>query len=141
MTAPEAVTQVVAAQQAWSEVILSNDTDRIAEHMADDWVIVTPDGIVTSDQFLAAIRASALRHTRMEPAHGPDGAPRVRVYADVAVLTQRLSSTEMQGPQTRNNDEWMTTVFTRHDGRWSIALMHLTPADHTPEHRRGTHLE
>jgi uncharacterized protein (TIGR02246 family) len=130
MTAPEAVTQVVAAQQAWSEVILSNDADRIADHMADDWVIVTPGGVVTSDQFLAAIRASALRHTRMEPAQGPDGAPRVRVYGDVAVLTQRLSSTEMQGPQTRTNDEWMTTLFTRRDGRWSITLMHLTPADH-----------
>ena len=130
MTAPEAVTQVVAAQQAWSEVILSNDADRIADHMADDWVIVTPGGVVTSDQFLGAIRASALRHTRMEPAQGPDGAPRVRVYGDVAVLTQRLCSTETQGPQTRTNDEWMTTLFTRHDGRWSINLMHLTPADH-----------
>jgi ketosteroid isomerase-like protein len=129
MTAPEAVTQVVAAQQAWSEVILSNDADRIAEHMVDGWVIVTPGGIMTSDQFLAAIRASALRHTRMEPAQGPDGAPRVRVYGDVAVLTQRLCSTEVQGSQIRDNDEWMTTVFTRHDGRWSITLMHLTPAD------------
>jgi ketosteroid isomerase-like protein len=128
MTAPEGVTQVIAAQQGWSDVILSNDADRIAAHMADDWAIVTPGGIVTSDQFLAAIRGSALRHTRMEPAQGPDGSPRVKVYGDVAVLTQRLCSTEMQGPQTRNNDEWMTTVFTRHDGRWSIALMHLTPA-------------
>jgi ketosteroid isomerase-like protein len=117
MTAPEAVTQVVAAQQAWSEVVVSNDADRIAEHMADDWVIVTPGGIVASDQFLAAIRASALRHTRMEPAPGPDGSPRVRVYGDVAVLTQRLCSTEMQGSQSRDNDEWMTSVFTRRDGR------------------------
>jgi ketosteroid isomerase-like protein len=128
MTAPEAVTQVIAAQQDWADVILSNDADRIAAHMADGWAIVTAGGIVTSDQFLAAIRASALRHTRMEPAQGPDGSPRVKVYGDVAVLTQRLCSTEMQGPQTRNNDEWMSTVFTRHYGRWSIALMRLTPA-------------
>jgi hypothetical protein len=79
MTAPEAINQVVAAQQAWSEVILSNDADRIADHMADDWVIVTPGGVATSDQFLGAIRASALRHTRMEPAQGA----RRRPYRDM----------------------------------------------------------
>ena len=78
-------------------MVLSNDADRIAGHMADDWVIVTPGGIVTSDQFLAAIRASALRHTRMEPAEGRDGDPRVKVYGDVAVLTQRLSVPKYKG--------------------------------------------
>jgi ketosteroid isomerase-like protein len=130
MTAPEATLQVVAAQQAWSHVIVGNDADRIAEHMLDECIIVTPDGIVTSDQFLAAIRGSALRHTRMEPVPGPDGAARVSVFGDVAVLTQRLSCIEIQGPQVRNNDEWTTTVFAHRRGRWLIALIHLTPATH-----------
>jgi ketosteroid isomerase-like protein len=120
--------EVVTAQQAWSQAIVTNDANVIADRMTSDWVIVTPDGVVVADQFLAAIRSSALRHTRMEAAPEQDGVPRVRVYGDVAVLTHRFVSTEIREGQTRDNDEWMTTVFVRSQGRWLTTLIHLTPA-------------
>ena len=119
--------EVVTAQQAWSDATVANDADVIADLMTSDWVIVTPDGVVSADQFLGAIRSSALSHTRMEAAPGQDGIPRVRVYGDVAVLTQRFVSTEIRGEQIRDNDEWMTTVFVRSRGRWLTTLIHLTP--------------
>ena len=128
LAASEDTAGVVAAQQAWSESVLTNDADVIARQLRSDGVIVTPDGIVSADQFLAAIRTSALSHTRMEAAHDPDGMPRVRVYGDTAVLTQRVLSTEVAGANTRDNDEWTSTVFVRTDGRWQVALIHLTPA-------------
>jgi ketosteroid isomerase-like protein len=120
--------EVVAAQQAWSESVLTNDADVVAQQLRGDGVIVTPDGIISADQFLTAIRASALSHTRMEAAQDPDGIPRVRVYGDTAVLTQRVLSTEVAGGSTRENDEWTSAIFVRADGRWQVALIHLTPA-------------
>jgi len=53
----------------------------------------------------------------------------VRVFGDAAVLTQRLLSTEVAGGHTRDNDEWTTTVFVRTQGRWQVALIHLTLAN------------
>jgi ketosteroid isomerase-like protein len=129
LAASEDTAGVVAAQQAWSEAILTNDADVIADQLGSDGAIVTPNGIVSADQFLAAIRASALSHTCMEAAQGPDGIPRVGVYGDTAVLTQRVLSTEVAGGHTRGNDEWTTTVFVRTHGRWQVALIHLTPAN------------
>src|ERR1700758_5261376 len=70
LAASEDTAAVVAAQQAWSDSVLTNDADIIAHQLRSDGVIVTPDGIVTADQFLTAIRASALSHTRMEAAQG-----------------------------------------------------------------------
>jgi len=64
--------EVVTAQQARSHAIVTNDADVIADRMTSDWVIVTPDGVVPADQFLAAVRSSALRHTRMEAAPEQD---------------------------------------------------------------------
>jgi Domain of unknown function (DUF4440) len=118
---------VVAAQRAWSDSVLTNNADVIAEQLRGDGVIVTPDGIISADQFLDAIRTSALSHSRMEAAPDPDGDPQVRVYGDTAVLTQRVLSTEVAGPNTRDNDEWTTTVFVRPHGRWQVALIHLRP--------------
>jgi len=129
LAASEDAAGVVAAQQAWSDSVLTNDADVIADQLRSDGVIVTPDGIVSADQFLAAIRTSALSHTRMEAPEDPDGDPRVRIFGDTAVLTQRVLSTEVAGPNTRDNDEWTTTVFVRPHGRWQVALMHVTPAN------------
>jgi len=129
LAASEDTAAVVAAQQAWSDSVLTNDADIIAHQLRSDGVIVTPDGIVTADQFLTAIRASALSHTRMEAAQDRGGDLRVRIYGDTAVLTQRVLSTEVAGPNTRDNDEWTTTIFVRTQGRWQVALIHLTPAN------------
>ena len=127
--ASEDTAGVVAAQRAWSDSVISNDADVIADQLRGDGVIITPNGIVSADQFLTAIRTSALSHTRMEAAQDPDGNPRVRVYGETAVLTQRLLSTEVAEGHTRDNDEWTTTVFVRGHGRWQVALIHLTPAN------------
>ena len=121
MNAPEQ--ELVALAQDWNAAIVSNDADRIAEFMADDWVIVSWSGVTTRDDFLSYVRSGGLGHTRMEGV----GEYRVRVYGDTAVLSVRVVSTAQYGGRDIDADEWTSDVFVRRDGRWRCALTHITP--------------
>jgi uncharacterized protein (TIGR02246 family) len=115
--------KLVALADAWSEAIVSDDADRIAEYMTEDWVIVSWTGVTARDDFLAYVRSGALGHSRMEGV----GERRVRVYGDTAVLTVRVVSTAQFGGEDIDADEWTTDVFVRRDGTWRCALTHITP--------------
>jgi len=125
MDAPEQ--ELVALMQDWNAAIVSNDADRIAAFMADDWVIVSWSGVTTRDDFLSYVRSGALGHSRMEGV----GEYRVRVYGDTAVLSVRVLSTAQYGGQDIDADEWTSDVFVRRDGRWRCALTHITPVEPT----------
>ena len=114
---------LVALADAWSEAIVSDDADRIAEYMTEDWVIVSWTGVTARDDFLAYVRSGVLGHSRMEGV----GERRVRVYGDAAVLTVRVVSTAQFGGEDIDADEWTTDVFVRRDGTWRCALTHITP--------------
>ncbi|GLZ44188.1 hypothetical protein Acsp06_03730 [Actinomycetospora sp. NBRC 106375] len=115
--------EIVALTDAWSEAIVSDDADRIAEYMDDDWVIVSWSGITTRDDFLSFVRSGALGHTRMEGV----GERRVRVLGDTALLSVRVLSTAQYGGADIDADEWTTDVFVRRDGRGRCTLTHITP--------------
>ncbi len=115
--------ELVALADAWSEAIVSDDADRIAEYMADDWVIVSWSGVTTREDFLSYVRSGVLGHSRMEGV----GERRVRVYGDTAVLTVRVVSTAQYGGEDIDADEWTTDIFVRRDGAWRCALTHITP--------------
>ena len=123
MDAPEQ--ELVALAQDWNAAIVSNDADRIAAFMADDWVIVSWSGVTTRDDFLSYVRSGALGHSRMEGV----GEYRVRVYGDTAVLSVRVLSTAQYGGQDIDADEWTSDVFVRRDGRWRCTLTHITPVE------------
>jgi uncharacterized protein (TIGR02246 family) len=115
--------ELVALADAWSEAIVSDDADRIAAFMAEEWVIVSWSGVTAREDFLSYVRSGALGHPRMEGV----GERRVRVYGDTAVLTVRVVSTAQYGGQDLDADEWTTDVFVRRDGAWRCALTHITP--------------
>jgi uncharacterized protein (TIGR02246 family) len=115
--------EIVALAQDWNTAIVSDDADRIAEFMTDDWVIVSWTGITSRDDFLAFVRSGGLGHSRMEGV----GDHRVRVYGDTAVLSVRVVSTAQYGGADIDADEWTSDVFVRRDGRWRCALTHITP--------------
>jgi len=117
--------EVIEAQRSWAAAIVTNDPEQIAPHQAPEWVIVTKNGVTTSDTFLNVIRTGVLSHSRMDPI----GDPLVAVFGDTAVLTVRVHSTETHAGQTIDNDEWTTTVFIRRHGRWLAARTHLTTAN------------
>jgi ketosteroid isomerase-like protein len=116
--------EVIEAERAWAEAIVSNDPDAIAGYQLPEWVIVTKNGVTTGDTFLKVIRSGLLSHSRMDAV----GDPLVTVFGDTAVLTVRVVSTETHAGQTIDNDEWTTTVFIRREGRWLAARTQLTTA-------------
>jgi hypothetical protein len=62
---------VIQAQQHWAQAVVSNDADRIAACQANEWSIVTKNGITSGETFLRLIREGALRHSRMDPVGKP----------------------------------------------------------------------
>jgi len=47
--------------------VANNDANAIGDFLADDWIIVDPDGgIVDKSRFLGVIRSGALSHEMME---------------------------------------------------------------------------
>jgi uncharacterized protein (TIGR02246 family) len=111
-----------AVERDWARAIVSNDADRIAEFMTDDWVIVSGSGVMTAEQFLSFIRSGELTHSAMDPV----GGSRVRLHGTTAVLTVRVTSTAGYGGRQIPADEWTTGVFVKRDDRWLCELTQIT---------------
>jgi uncharacterized protein (TIGR02246 family) len=108
----------------WEKAIVANDADAIAQYMADDWVLVTPEaGVIERGRFLDAIATGQLTHAAMQ-----SDAVRVKTYDDVAVVTVRGSNSGAYLGEPFSADEWITDVMRNQDGRWRCVLTHLTPA-------------
>ncbi len=116
--------EIVGVADDWARAIAGNDAERIAEVMADDWVIVSGSGISTKEDFLSVVRSGALTHSAMDRITRP----RIRVYGETAVLTARVTNTAHHGGERFDADEWTTDVFVLRNGRWRCVLSQITPA-------------
>ena len=110
--------------RGWAEAIVSNDAERIAGYMADEWVMVSETGVSPRHEFLAVVASGALTHSAMDIV----SEPRVRVHGDTALVTARVTNTAHFGGRRFDADEWTTDVFVRRDGRWRCVLSQITPA-------------
>ncbi|MFC7843559.1 nuclear transport factor 2 family protein [Streptomyces sp. NPDC001046] len=115
---------LVRVSERWAAAIVSDDPDRIAAFMADEWVIVSASGIDSRERFLSLVASGALSHTAMDLRTRP----RVRVHGDTAVVTGRVTSTAHHRGERFDSDEWTTDVFVRREGRWLCVLSHVTEA-------------
>jgi ketosteroid isomerase-like protein len=116
--------EFVAIENAFNAAMISNDIGEIADCIADEWVLVTPEvGPVSRDGMLAAIGSGLLSHDTMTKE-----IVRVEVYGDVAVVTGRGHNTGMFKGQPIEADEWITDVYRKVESRWLCVLTHLTPA-------------
>ena len=113
--------QLDALEAAWNDAIKSNDVERIATFMADDWVLVSGSGLLPRAAFLSLVAAGELSHTAMRSF----GESRVRAYGDVAVRTARVVSTAVWQGHSSDADEWTTDVFVRTNGTWRCVLTHV----------------
>ncbi|OEU91990.1 hypothetical protein DB35_06795 [Streptomyces abyssalis] len=116
--------RLTAAAADWAAAIVSDDSERIARFMADDWVMVSATGVSSREQFLSYVRSGDLTHSAMDLV----GPPRIRVYGDTAVFTGRVTNTAHYRGSRFDADEWTTDVFMRRDGRWLCVLSHITAA-------------
>ena len=111
-------------ENAFNAAMVSNDIDRIADCITDDWCLVTPEkGPIGRDAILAAISSSVLIHDNMTKE-----IVRVKIYGHVALVTGRGRNTGSFRGAPISANEWITDVYRRYLGRWRCVLTHLTPA-------------
>jgi ketosteroid isomerase-like protein len=123
-----AAADVRGVVEAWDRAMVGNDADAIGQYMADDWVIVGPDGSVNDrEHFLQLVRSGALTHDVME-SHDVD----IRVYGEGAVVLARGISGGAYAGTPFYLVERASSVFVRQDGTWRCVLTHLSALPSPP---------
>src|SRR5262249_42539546 len=114
--------ELVTLCKQFNQAMVTNDATRIGTYLADEWIIVGPDGaIVDRARFLSLIQSGALVHEAMDSED-----VRVRLYGTTAVVTTVTSSKAKYMNREFSTQERATDVFVRRSGRWQCVLSHLT---------------
>jgi ketosteroid isomerase-like protein len=122
MKTGKAEEELLKLEEAFADAIVKNDLEGIGRLVADDWIIIDPNGeIVDRTRFFEVIKSSALTHDTMESEDF-----RVRVYGDSAVVTGITRTKGRFMGQEFSMHERATDVFVRRAGRWQCVLTHLT---------------
>ena len=75
--------ELLRLEKEFARAVTNNDAGALDRFLADDWIIVDPDGsIIDKARFLGVIRSGALSHELMESTD-----LRVRRYENTAVVT------------------------------------------------------
>ena len=114
--------ELLRIEEAFAEAIVRNDRESIGRLVADDWVVIDPNGeIVDRTRFFEVIKSGALTHDTMDSEDF-----RVRVHGDSAVVTAITSTKGKFMGEEFITRERATDVFVRREGRWQCVLTHLT---------------
>ena len=114
--------ELLKLENAFAEAIVNNDLAGIGRLVADDWIIIDPNGeIVDRTRFFEVIKSGVLTHDMMEAKDS-----RVRVYGDSAVVTAVTRTKGKFMGHDFSTQERATDVFVKRDGRWQCVLTHLT---------------
>ena len=122
MKTGKAEEELLKLEEAFAEAIVKNDLEGIGRLVANDWIIIDPNGeIVDRTRFFEVIKSGALTHDMMESKDS-----RVRVYGDSAVVTAVTRTKGKFMGHDFSTQERATDVFVKRDGRWQCVLTHLT---------------
>ena len=115
-------TELIEAAHAWDKAMVANDAQAISRFMADEWVIVGPDGSVNAKNgFLSLVASGELTHDVMTSED-----VMVRMYGDTAiVIAKGVSAGNFKGQRFRETER-ASNVFVRRDERWQCVLTHLS---------------
>ena len=114
--------ELLRVEKEFAEAIVKNDLEGIERLVADDWIIIGPDGeIVERARFFEVIKSGAMTHDTMESEDF-----RIRIYGDSAVVTGITRAKGKFMGQEFSTQERATDVFINRDGRWQCVLTHLT---------------
>ena len=119
---------VIAIEEAWPEALAQRDRPWLEEHTADDFVFISPDGVlIDRDTYL---RRSEVGNEAV--VSRVNKAEQARVVGDVAIvigwleLRVRDSAREEQQHRFR-----YTSVYVRSGGVWQGSAVQLTPMSDT----------
>jgi ketosteroid isomerase-like protein len=109
-------------EKEFAQAVVSNDAEAVGRLLADDWIIVDPDGrIIDKSRFLGVIKSGALSHEIME-----SDDLRVRLYGNTAIVTALTTSKGKFMGQDFTSCERATDIFVRQDDRWRCVFTQLT---------------
>lgn len=114
--------ELVGVAHAWDQAMVTNAAEAIGAYMADDWIIIGPNGSIGDKAtFLELVRSGNLTHDVMESHE-----LKVRVYGDTAVVTARGVSGGRYRGKPFHLVERVSCVFVRQQGSWRCVLTHLS---------------
>ena len=114
--------EILKLEQEFSQAMIKNDADGIGRFLADDWIIIDPDGnIIDKTRFLSVIKSGALSHEAMD-SHDI----RVRIYGNTAIVTALTTSKGKFMGQEFTTQERATDIFVKENGRWQCTISQLT---------------
>jgi ketosteroid isomerase-like protein len=111
-----------ALEHNWAQAFVRGDADAAGSYMADDWIVVTPEGnLIDKAAFLAMVRSGMLTHDAMELAE-----VRVRVFGDTAIVAAQATSKGRFNGAAFSELERSSDVFVKQQGDWKCVLTQLT---------------
>jgi len=114
--------ELLKLENEFARAVASNNADALDRLLADDWIIVEPDGsIIDKARFLEVIRSGALSHESMKSTD-----LKVRVYGNTAVVTGLTTSKEKSMGQDFISCERATDIFVKQADRWQCVFTPLT---------------
>jgi len=114
--------ELLKLENEFARAVASNDADALDGLLADDWIIVDPDGgIIDKMRFLGVIRSGALSHESMESTD-----LEVRLYGNTAVVTGLTTSKGKFMGQDFTSCERATDIFVKQADRWQCVFTQLT---------------
>lgn len=114
--------EILKLEKEFGQAIIKNDAEAIGRFLADDWIIIDPDGgIIDKARFLDVIKSGALSHEAMDSDDS-----RVRFYGDTAVVTALTTTKGKFMGQEFTTQERATDVFVKENGRWQCVVSQLT---------------
>ena len=106
----------------FERAVVSNDATAVGRLLADDWIIVGPDGrIIDKSRFLEVILSGALSHEKMEAEDMS-----VRIYDNTAIVTALTTSKGEFMGQKFTSLERATDIFVKQNDRWQCVFTQLT---------------
>ena len=114
--------ELLNLEKEFAQAIIKNDAEAIGRFLADDWIIIDPDGgIIDRSRFLGVIKSGALTHEMMESEDVS-----VRIYGDTAVVMGLTTSKGKFMGQDFTTRERATDIFVNQQGRWQCVFSQLT---------------
>ena len=114
--------ELLQLEKEFAEAIVKGDVEAIGQFLADDWIIIDPDGsIIDRGRFLNVIQSGTLIHEMME-----SDEVGIRIYTDAAVVTALTKTKGKFMGQDFTTQERSTDVFVKLNGRWKCVLSQLT---------------
>ena len=114
--------ELLKLENEFAQAVTDNDADAVDGFLADDWIIVDPDGgIIDKARFLGVIKSGALSHEMMESAD-----LRVRLYGNSAVVTGLTTTKGKFMGQDFTSCERATDIFVKQNDRWQCVFTQLT---------------